>query len=122
VLRIISTIIILLLGFAFSLKTLVLIQFEINRAYIEKELCEQRQEVNNCCKGNCYLIKQLQNTTAAEHPMRPAFPEQEELVFEVESTKLETFAGFIASRFLKPVNEYSHYLTHLGLTFRSPIV
>ena len=121
-LRIIATIFILLLGFSFSLKTLVLVQFEINRAYIEKELCEQREEVNNCCKGNCYLTKQLQNTTAAGHPMRPSFPEQKELVFEVESSKLVTLAGFIASSFLKPVNEYSRYLAQLGPMFRPPIV
>lgn len=42
-------------------KVYILINFQLNREYIAKNLCVKKNEVNNCCKGKCHLQKQLEN-------------------------------------------------------------
>ncbi len=38
---------------------MVLVKFEMNREYIAKNLCEQKEVKGNCCKGSCKLNKDL---------------------------------------------------------------
>jgi hypothetical protein len=33
--------------------------FWANSDYVQTELCEQREVEDNCCKGKCYLTKQV---------------------------------------------------------------
>lgn len=40
-------------------KIYTLLEFQVNREYIAKNLCVKKNEVNNCCKGKCHLQKQL---------------------------------------------------------------
>ena len=40
-------------------KTLLLVDFVINRDYIANKLCEKKELKGNCCKGYCQLTKQL---------------------------------------------------------------
>jgi hypothetical protein len=40
-------------------KTIIVMQFQANRKFIEKNLCIKRNESENCCKGGCQLKKQL---------------------------------------------------------------
>ena len=35
---------------------------ELNRDYIAKELCVKKKEVKNCCKGSCFIKKELADT------------------------------------------------------------
>lgn len=51
---------VLLLGVTFS-KWLIITEFGINRNYIAKNLCENRNKPKSCCKGKCFLGKQLQH-------------------------------------------------------------
>jgi hypothetical protein len=38
---------------------IVVCQWQINRAYIAKNLCENRNVPNSCCEGKCQLKKRL---------------------------------------------------------------
>ncbi|HWY13437.1 MAG TPA: hypothetical protein VN026_19065 [Bacteroidia bacterium] len=40
-------------------KLIIFVNFEMNRTFIAKNLCEKKNERNNCCKGSCQLKKQL---------------------------------------------------------------
>ena len=40
-------------------KAVVYFTFKINQEYIAKNLCEKKDEVDNCCKGSCHLTKEL---------------------------------------------------------------
>ena len=40
-------------------KLIVYINFECNKTYIAKTLCVKKDVINNTCKGNCHLNKQL---------------------------------------------------------------
>lgn len=41
-------------------KLVVIINFELNKEYIVKNLCEQKEEEDNCCQGSCHLKKELE--------------------------------------------------------------
>ncbi len=43
-------------------KLVVIINYEIHKDYIAKNLCENRDKPKMCCKGKCQLKKQLNNT------------------------------------------------------------
>lgn len=47
-------------------KTLLLVDFFINRNYIANNLCEKKELKNNCCKGYCQLTKQLKQEEKRE--------------------------------------------------------
>ena len=42
---------------------LVYVAFQNNQTYIAEILCINKDKVDDCCKGKCYLGKQLQNNT-----------------------------------------------------------
>ena len=45
---------------------IILVNFQINKDYISKNLCVQKEVKNNCCKGSCHLKKQLQEEEKKE--------------------------------------------------------
>jgi hypothetical protein len=47
-------------------KIFILINFQINREYISKNLCVQKKVKDNCCKGSCHLKKQLKEEEKKE--------------------------------------------------------
>lgn len=47
-------------------KVYILLNFEINQTYIAKNLCVQKDKPDNCCKGHCYLNKQLEEEDKKE--------------------------------------------------------
>ena len=56
--------IVLFLGVLFQSmsKLVVIVNYEIHKDYIVKNLCENRDKPKMCCKGKCQLKKQLNNT------------------------------------------------------------
>ena len=41
-------------------KAIALVDYRINKNFITAKLCINRNRPNSCCKGKCYLNKQLQ--------------------------------------------------------------
>jgi len=101
-----------------SLKTLVWLHFEWNRAYIEKELCEKRDEVHNCCKGNCYLTKKLNEEPSTPSEAQPNLPKHKELSYyqwideAIDIIPQELSIVFISSNEFIPVTPYSNSVFH----------
>jgi hypothetical protein len=50
-----------------SSRYVVLMNFELNKDYIVKNLCENRSKPKSCCKGKCFLKKQLQKADKEEN-------------------------------------------------------
>jgi hypothetical protein len=66
--KFISTILLLAAMVAqMSSRFVVLLDFELNKDYIAKNLCENRDKPKSCCKGKCYLKKQLAKTDKEEN-------------------------------------------------------
>ena len=40
-------------------RSIIVIDFELNRDYFAKELCVKKDIPDNCCKGSCALKKEL---------------------------------------------------------------
>lgn len=49
-----------------SAKLAIIINFEANREYIAKNLCEKKDEPDSCCKGSCQLNKSLEEEEKQE--------------------------------------------------------
>jgi hypothetical protein len=52
-------------------KTIVMINYSLNKDYISKNLCEKRKVKNNKCNGSCHLklkLKQSDDSGAKEPP------------------------------------------------------
>lgn len=47
-------------------KVFILVNFELNRNYIAKNLCVKKEDPHNCCKGKCYLKKQIEQEEKKE--------------------------------------------------------
>lgn len=51
-----------------SAKLAIIINFEANREFIAKNLCEKKDEPDSCCKGSCQLNKSLAEEEKNEQP------------------------------------------------------
>lgn len=68
----------------------ILLHFKINRDYIAKSLCVKKNEPGNCCKGSCYLNKQLK-----EEDKKEKSPTSAELKDKTETQFCETILQFL---------------------------
>jgi hypothetical protein len=62
-------------------KFLILVNFELNRAYITKNLCVKKEDPNNCCKGKCYLKKQIEQEEKKEESPSTSLKDKEEIQY-----------------------------------------
>jgi hypothetical protein len=54
-----------------SAKLAIIINFEANREYIAKNLCEKKDEPDSCCKGSCQLNKSLEEEEESKNSSVP---------------------------------------------------
>ena len=60
-------------------KVIILINFQLNRAYIAKNLCVKKEVENNCCQGSCHLKEELDKEDKKEQaPTAPSFKDKNE--------------------------------------------
>ncbi len=62
----VSILLLALLAQSFS-RFLVVLQYNLNREYIAKNLCENRNKPKCCCHGKCFLKKQLAKNDKEEN-------------------------------------------------------
>jgi len=60
---IVSGILLLVLSAYLIIPVLPVIDYLINKDYITKNLCINKDKPKSCCKGKCHMVKQLQKTT-----------------------------------------------------------
>ena len=60
---IISGTLLLVLTAYLIIPVLPVIDYLVHKDYIEKNLCVSRNKPHSCCKGKCYLVKQLKKTS-----------------------------------------------------------
>ena len=59
---IISVILLLVLSAYLIIPVVPVIDYLINKEYIAKNLCVNKDKPKSCCKGKCHMVKQLQKT------------------------------------------------------------
>lgn len=61
---IVSSFLLIVLTAYLIIPVLPIIDYLIHKDYIAKNLCVNRKKLHSCCKGKCYLVKQLKKTSA----------------------------------------------------------
>lgn len=59
---IVSSFLLIVLTAYLIIPVLPIIDYLIHKDYIAKNLCVNRKKLHSCCKGKCYLVKQLKKT------------------------------------------------------------
>lgn len=59
---IISGLLLLVLSAYLIIPVVPVIDYLINKDYIAKNLCVNKDKPKSCCKGKCHMVKQLQKT------------------------------------------------------------
>ena len=59
---IISALLLLVLSAYLIIPVLPVIDYLVNKDYIAKNLCINKDKPKSCCKGKCHMVKQLQKT------------------------------------------------------------
>lgn len=61
---IVSSFLLIVLTAYLIIPVIPIIDFLLHKEYIAKNLCVNRNKPKSCCKGKCYLVKQLKKTRA----------------------------------------------------------
>jgi hypothetical protein len=78
--------------FETSGKTMLLLSFEMNRDFIAKELCVKKDIPDNCCKGSCQLTREMKEQDDRESKSFPSLQVKSELLFfETKESKLHFY-------------------------------
>jgi hypothetical protein len=59
---IVSSFLLLVLGAYLIIPVIPVIDYLINKEYVAKNLCVNKDKPKSCCKGKCHMVKQLQKT------------------------------------------------------------
>ena len=60
---IVASFLLLVLGTYLIIPVIPVIDYLINKDYIAKTLCINKDKPKSCCKGKCHMVKQLQKTS-----------------------------------------------------------
>jgi hypothetical protein len=69
-------------------KGVIFIHFNLNRTYIAQNLCEKKEQADNCCKGSCHLKKQLKEDDTKSTLPANNLKEKNEIQFFDESCSM----------------------------------
>ncbi len=96
-------------------KLIILAKFEVQRDYIAKNLCVKKEEVNNCCQGNCHLQKQLSEDDKNQ--------DQQKTIFKGKYTDNHFLNKFVFIIHLdeKPVSKFDNYKTQKTISYPANI-
>jgi hypothetical protein len=95
------------------------VEYAINKDYIAKNLCVQKNIPNNCCQGRCYLHERLARSSdpidnSTDHNKR-----------NIQNKKVEDHLksdGIFASLFVKDISVSGYYYQpHLIDIYISPV-
>lgn len=103
----------MILSFSLIVKMGVIINWKLNQSYITKNLCEKRNQKNNCCKGSCRLNKQLKNIDRENAPKLP-----QTKFHVIDSFIIETSTKYICTNtFFTNEKKYSNYMLNYYFYF-----
>jgi hypothetical protein len=102
-------------GTTFS-KAIAILDFELNQKYIATTLCENRGKPSCCCRGKCFLKKQLQKDEESNKGDLPFSKDK----FEVFLFWQETNDNFFDNLWLEKCGG-DHHLAGKYTTFSSPV-
>lgn len=103
-------------------KLFVVANYELNKAYISKNLCENKNKPSLHCNGKCHLKKELQKEDKKENQNPNNLKEKIEIQFFKETNSLFTPFLFRPSEKINSIYILGNYNQHLLSIFHPPQV
>jgi len=101
-------------------RALIIAGFYLNRSYIACTFCEQRENENNCCRGTCYLKKQL-NIDERKFASTPTRSNRAEDTLQIVDRRSEAGIPVVFSLSgLIPVQHHVPHISHASDIFHPP--
>lgn len=101
-------------------RSIIVIDFELNRDYFAKELCVKKDIPDNCCKGSCALKKELKQEDEREKSPVNGISIKNEIVYFIQDQFCFHFyrneSTVQTAMFVKPVEA-----GFAGAIFRPPL-
>jgi hypothetical protein len=101
-------------------RSIIVIDFEMNRDYFAKELCVKKDIPDNCCKGSCALKKELKQEDEREKSPATGISIKHEIVYFIQDQFCFNFyrneSTVQIAMFVKPVKS-----GFAGVIFRPPL-
>jgi len=101
-------------------KLLIMANYEINKAFIAKNLCENKAKPMMHCNGKCHLKKQLQKQDKKENSGPNSVKEKQDVQFFSEKKAASQFSPVTEKIKLNSIYLFSNYSTHLFAVFHPP--
>lgn len=90
---IISTVLLFSFTLQVSANVLLWVHYEWNKTYISKTLCEKKDIPDSCCKGKCFLKKQVEKQEELPNTTNNTSKEQKSIKYQnIKDTFLDAFA------------------------------
>lgn len=117
----VTILLILLIGLQTFSKWCLIVEYQVNKEFIAKNLCVNRAKPSSCCQGKCYLKKKLANDESQQQApgrsgQRDETPLQVLLQRDIVPTPMLTEISSIhATRYIAPAAQ-----EHLFSSFEPP--
>jgi len=101
-------------------RLLIIANYEVNKDYISKNLCENKAKPEMHCNGKCHLKKQLQKEDKKENSASNTGKEKSEVQFFSATTSLKKVVAETIENKLNSNYLFSNYSKHLVSVFHPP--
>lgn len=101
-------------------RLLIIANYEVNKDYISKNLCENKAKPQMHCNGKCHLKKQLQKEDKKENSASSSIKEKLEVQFFSDIESLKKPAAVTTQSKLNSNYLFSNYSKHLTAVFHPP--
>ncbi len=103
-------------------KIIIYVNFELNREFIAKTVCEKKEIRANKCNGSCHLKKQLAKEEKKEQSPTNPIKEKVEVQFFSETNSRTPFFYSSFTKILRSSYFFSLSEKHLHTVFQPPKV
>jgi hypothetical protein len=94
--------------------------YELNKEYISKNLCENKEKPKSTCNGKCHLAKELKKQDKKENSTSNSQKEKFENQFYSEVKKSDVFIFGATKNQLLVSYQFSNYSNYLDSIFQPP--
>ncbi len=93
--RLISWVLLSFIVVYISIPVIPVIDYLLNRDYIAKNLCINKDKPKSCCKGKCHLVKQLNKTNNSNENDKKEIPKRLQLKQLQDFIICKVFKSFV---------------------------
>ena len=102
-------------------KIIIIANFQINRDYIIKHLCEKKDAIHNCFKGKCFLQKKLVEEEKKEQSQqRRNIKEANEFQLFIQQRPLFEFISSVSIELLPTRYQFPELIAPFFTIFHPP--